>query len=290
MDTKKNSELVTNATGGVYHLNLHSNEIADNIILVGDPGRVKKVSSYFDKVEVHKENREIITETGYYRGVPISVISTGMGTDNIDIVVNELDVLANFNLESKTEKKDKKTLNLIRIGTCGALRSDIPLNTPIISRYTIGLDGLLYFYDTPTHVLNPDLADKFSEFTNWNKNLPKIYGCKSSESLDIKFDEKFLRGITITAPGFYGPQGRNIRLPLKYPELNSKMGNFEYKNCKVSNMEMESSALYGLGQSLGHNTITICIAIANRANGEFISDYSKGMENLITSVLNSLTE
>lgn len=290
MDTKRNSELVTNASGGVYHLNLHSDEIADNILLVGDPGRVKKVSSLFDKVLVHKENREIITDTGFYKGVPVSVISTGMGTDNIDIVINELDVLANFDLESKTEKKEKKSLNLIRIGTCGALRADVPLNTPLITRYAMGLDGLLYFYDTPEKVLNNDLATKFMEFTGWDKSLPTVYACKSSEVLDNKFDENFLRGITITAPGFYGPQGRNIRLPLKFPELNSKMENFEYNNSKVSNMEMESSALYGLGQSLGHNTITVCLAIANRANGEFVSDYSKGMENLIESVLNTLTK
>ena len=290
MDTKKNSELVTNASGGVYHLNLHSDEIAPNILLVGDPGRVKKVSKFFDKVEIHKENREIITETGFYKGVPISVMSTGMGTDNIDIVINELDVLANFDLKTKTEKSEKKSFNLVRIGTCGALRAEIPLNVPIITRYTIGLDGLIYFYDTPKNVMIEELAEKFSTFTNWDKSLPNIYACKSSDVLDSKFDKEFIRGITITAPGFYGPQGRNIRLPLKFPELNSKIGAFEYNNCKASNLEMESSALYGLGQSLGHNTLTICLAIANRVTGEFSQNYNQAMDDLIVMTLDSFTK
>ncbi|MDD4142158.1 MAG: nucleoside phosphorylase [Bacteroidales bacterium] len=286
----KNSELVTNKTGAVYHLNLHPDEIADTIFLVGDPNRVDMVSAYFDKIEVAKDNRELKTRTGYVGDTRMTVLSTGMGTDNIDIVVTELDELTCFDLEKKKVGDNHRTLNLIRIGTCGALNAEISLNTPVLSHYSIGLDGLLYFYDAPESIFEHELAEQFTQKVQWSTPLPGIYACKASEALEDRFvnNKDFVKGITVTAPGFYGPQGRAIRLPLKYPRMNEKIMGFNYNGYKVSNYEMETSALYGLGQGLGHNTLSICLAIANRSTGEFCSSYKEAMGQLIESVITAM--
>ena len=289
MNSLQNSELVTNSEGCVYHLNLKPEHIADTIILVGDPNRVSFVSSYFDSIEVQRSNREMITHTGYIGKKRISVISTGMGTDNIDIVLTELDVLANFNLDTKTLNEKHKLLNIIRIGTCGALQADILLNSIILTHYVVGLDGLLYFYDCPDSIFEKDLETSFISHVGWGEKLPGIYSVKSSDSLEKLFtDNNIIRGITISAPGFYGPQGRAIHLSLKYPQLNNLAESFYFNGYKVVNYEMESSAIYGLGKALGHNVLTLTLVAANRVTGEFCSDYCAAMRGLIEQVLSEV--
>lgn len=212
-------------------------------------------------------------------------MSTGMGTDNIDIVVNELNILANFNLKTKEPNPERKKLNIIRMGTCGALQPEIPLGTFIVSQYSIGMDGLLNFYDVDDSIFESMLANSFSKAVDWGHLLPAVYACKASDELLKRCGTEFYRGITLTAPGFYGPQWRNVGLPVKYPEIFTKLQNFSYSRYKITNMEMETSALYGLGQALGHNTLTICIAIANRTTGEFIDSYFKPIRKLAEKVL-----
>ncbi len=284
------SELVLNQEGAVYHLRLHPEELAETVIVVGDPGRVSQISGYFDRIEVKRHNREIISHTGWLNGVRLTAMSTGMGTDNIDIVMNELDALVSFDLAKRTLKEKAGKLRIIRLGTSGALQPDIPVNTFVLSRYAIGLDGLLYFYDIPEGVIIEELGQKFRDHVTWSELLPHAYGVRASETLFAKFQgPDFYPGITITAPGFYGPQGRVMRLGLRYPELNDLMQHFTFNGLKVCNYEMETSALYGLGGALGHEMLTVCVAIANRATGDFASDYHKSVRKLIELVLERLT-
>ena len=283
------SQLILNNEGAVYHLNLHPDQLADDVILVGDPGRVDMAAAYFDRIEVQRQNRELITRTGYFHGKRITVLSTGMGTDNIDIVLNELDTLANIDLKTRMPKEQHHTLNLIRIGTSGALQPEIGVeDTYIATRYAIGLDGLLYFYEKNTEVNEIAMRDAFIEQMDYPTDLPKPYVVEGSKELFDRLSEGYIQGVTATAPGFYGPQGRTLRMHLSYPELNRKMESFNYQGWRVCNFEMESSALYGLGKMMGHNCMTVCAVIANRVTEKFAIDYHPYMQKLIVNTLERL--
>ena len=251
------SELPLQGDGAIYHLNLHPEELADNVILVGDPGRVSMISGMFDTVEMCKQNRELITHTGMYKGKRISVISTGMGTDNIDIVITELDALVNIDLKTLTVKEKSHALNLVRIGTSGALNSNIECGSFVASAYGFGIDGMLRFYDTK-NILREDVVEAFVRHTGWDRTLPYPYCTPSSPELLARIAHDMTKGITVSAPGFFGPQGREVRAKLKYPDLNQKIETFDYQGNAITNMEMECSAIYGLGNLLGHHPLTVC--------------------------------
>lgn len=283
------SQLVLNNEGAIYHLNLHPDQLADNVIMVGDPGRVDMIASFFDKIEVERQNRELVTRTGWFNGERITVLSTGMGTDNLDIVMNELDALANIDLKTRMPKETHRSLNLIRLGTCGALQPDIEPGNNVATRYAIGLDGLLYFYEKHKEVNEIAMRDAFIKQMDYPKDLPKPYVVEGSKMLFDKLAEGYYQGVTATAPGFYGPQGRTLRMHLSYPENNNKIENFDYQGWRVCNFEMESSALYGLGKMMGHNCLTICVAIANRVTEKFTTDYHPYVRKLVESTLQRLT-
>ena len=284
------SELILKDDGAIYHLGLLPEDIADDIIVVGDQNRVEKISRYFSSIEVKKENREFITHTGYFNGKRLSVISTGIGCDNIDIVLNELDALVNIDLKTRTEKTEKKSLNIVRIGTSGSLQEHIPINSFVISDYAMGLDGLLHFYQFKENALEDELLCAITEQTNYPDSAPKPYMVKGSDVLIDKLSSKeTIKGITITANGFYGPQGRQLRLAPKIEQFNEKLTAFKHNNHLVSNLEMETSALYGLGKLLGHNCATICVILANRYTKTFTKDYDKIIDQLIQYVLKRLT-
>lgn len=275
------------SNGAIYHLNLHSDELADNVILVGDPGRVPMISEMFDTVELKKQNRELITHTGIYKGKRVSVISTGMGTDNIDIVMTELDAVANIDLKTRTERSSHRTLNLVRIGSSGALQADINVGDFVASSYGLGIDGVLNFYDF-CGMNRDDVADAFAKQTDWDDKLPYPYCTQASPELlqRLAFDMK--QGVTVSAPGFFGPQGREVRAKLMFPHLNESIEKFNYEGLRITNMEMECSAIYGLGNILGHNPLTICLIIANRVTKDFLSEYHDKMRNLCRTVLDRL--
>jgi uridine phosphorylase len=275
------SELILNQDKSVYHLKIRPEHLADTIILVGDPQRVDTVSNYFDEIEFKGENREIRTHTGYLNKKRLTVISTGMGVDNIDIVMNELDALVNIDLETRTEKNQHKILNIIRIGTSGALQPEISPNAFVLSEFGLGLDGLLGFYKDADKIVEKELTQAFIAHSNYPTVLPAPYAVRSSASLFNLFHDIFISGITATAPGFYAPQGRELRLSLAFPGLNEKMQSFSFGQKKIINFEMETSALYGLSKLLGHNALTICVAIANRNKHNFNQDYKKSINKLI---------
>lgn len=278
------SELPRQNDGAIYHLNLHADELADNVILVGDPGRVPMISNHFDTIEVKKQNRELITHTGIYKGKRISAISTGMGTDNIDIVLNELDAVANVDLQAMEVKPEHRALNMVRIGTSGALQPDIECGAFVASAWGFGIDGVLQFYDHGDWN-DEAMVNAFIQQTGWNERLPHPYCTPASPELlkRIAFDMR--QGVTVSAPGFFGPQGRQVRAGLAFPELHRKIESFNYNGRTITNMEMECSAIYGLGNLLGHHPLTVCLIIANRVTGRFLDDYHPLMENLVTTVL-----
>lgn len=284
----KDSELPLQPTGAVYHLNLFPEDLADNVIVVGDPGRVAAVSKHFDTIEVKKSNREIFTNTGTYKGKRITVMSTGMGTDNIDICLTELDALANIDLEKRELKEEGgRTLNIVRIGTCGALQPDIEVGSFIAAQAGFGFDGLLHFYDYG-NISDEALVESFVKHTGWNERLPYPYCVEGNKELRDRIGYDMVQGITASAGGFYGPQGREIHAKLKYPDLNSKIDTFRYNNRRITNLEMETSALYGLSRMMGHNALTVCVAIANRVTKEFLKDYHPAVEELIQTVLDRI--
>lgn len=286
----KESELIINKDGSIFHLHLLPEDIADDILLVGDPGRVEVVASFFDTIELKKHNREFYTVTGTYRGKRVTVISTGIGTDNIDIVVNELDALANIDLKTRTVKKEHKSLNLIRIGTSGSLQADVPVDSFLMSKRSIGFDGLLNFYEGRNEISDLDFEFAFKYHVQWNYLLPSPYVVDASEELIKKLDgDNITKGVTISAPGFYGPQGRKLRLPIIDPDINDKIESFELKGQKITNYEMESSAIFGLSKLLGHQAIALCAIIANRPKGEYSKDYKPVVKELIKTVLDRLT-
>jgi len=284
------SELILNPDGSVYHLHLKPENIADTIIVVGDPGRVQEVSKHFDKIDFTVQNRELYTHTGSIGKKRLTVLSTGMGTDNLDIVINELDAVVNIDLEKREPRASHTKLNIIRLGSAGALQSDIEPGTFVASSYGMGMDGLLYFYDKGKSVMNAELADAFVKHVSWNTNLPGIYAVPCSETLMTKLGKDLVHGITLTAPGFYGPQGRELRLKLAFPELNHLIESFSFNGSRIANFEMETSALYGLGKMLGHETLTICTVVANRVNQTFATDYKSDIERMLKLVLGRLSE
>ncbi len=284
------SELILTNDGSIYHLNLKPHQIANNIIVVGDPNRVQLISSKFEKIEHKIENREFVTHTGYYKGKRISIIGTGIGTDNIDIVLNELDALVNIDLVNRTVKEQLTSLNIVRIGTCGALQEHIAVNDFVLSEYALGLDGLLNHYNIEFSKEESELIKAFYSQTNYSLSMSSVYVVKGSEKLHAMLKPFAHSGITATASGFYGPQGRELRLTLKEPLLNDKLHNFGLNQLKVNNFEMETSALYGLSKLLGHNAITICVAVANRYAKTFSKDYHPAMDKLIDLVLNKLSD
>jgi uridine phosphorylase len=284
----KSSELILNPDGSVYHLNLKPEHIAQDIIFVGDQERVSKITQHFDSIEFSTQKREFKTETGYYKGKRLTVQSTGIGPDNIDIVFNELDALVNVDLQTRTIKEKHTVLNVVRIGTSGSLQADIPVNSWVMSKYAIGLDNMLRSYLIDEYS-SKDIEEAFIEHTNWDlrKGRPTIVGC--GEDLENKiYSEQFTKGFTCTAGGFYGPQGRIVRLNIQDPNLNSKMDNFNYQGTRLTNLEMETSAIYGLGKLLGHNCLSLNAIIANRAVGEFSTTPEKVVNELIEYTLNKL--
>jgi uridine phosphorylase len=279
------TELITNPDGSIFHLNLLPGDISDKIIIVGDPGRVDMLAELFDEIRVRKENREFRTITGMLAGSEITVISSGIGTDNIDILINELDALANIDLKTGEAKKESVSLKLIRIGTSGGLRNDVPAGSFVLTETAVGFDGLLHFYSEFDWILDTVLADLLAEYLEWPDTLPYPYAVKASEQLAGLFSsEKFIRGITVSVPGFYGPQGRKLRLEPFDSEINRKLSEFTIRDRKICNYEMESSALYGLSTLLGHKALTICAVIGNRADGEFLSDYKPLIRELAMNV------
>lgn len=289
MEKIASSELIINPDGSIYHLHLRPQDIADTIILVGDPGRVELISKHFSSIDVKIMNREFCTHTGYYNGKRITALSTGIGTDNIDIVLNELDALVNIDFETRMPKKEHTSLNLVRLGTSGGLQANVAVDSFLVSEKAIGFDGLLNFYAQRNEVAELEFEKTFTEFVNWNKNLPSPYVVSASTELLAKLQGNNMLGVTISAPGFYGPQGRVLRLPIIDPIINDKIEEFQYLNYKITNYEMESSALFGLSKLLGHHAITICVIIANRVNKSFSKDYKPKVAELIKYTLDKLT-
>lgn len=284
----KESELILNDNGSIYHLNLKPEDISNDIIFVGDPDRVEKVTQYFDRIDFSTQKREFKTITGVYKNKRISVISTGIGSDNIDIVLNELDALVNINFQTRTIKENHTTLNIIRIGTSGSLQKDIPVNSFLLSTHALDINGMLRSYPTE-HISHSDIENAFVAHTNWDpkKCFPLVI--KNSKTLESKLvSNKVFKGMTATAGGFYGPQGRILRLAVKDPDLNSKIDSFDYHGIKVTNLEMETSAIYGLSKLLGHRACSMNAIIANRALGMFSENPDKVIQDLILYTLEKM--
>lgn len=283
------SELIINEDGSIFHLHLRPEQLADKIILVGDPGRVNLVASHFDTHECEVMSREFHTVTGVYKGKHISVISTGIGCDNIDIVVNELDALVNIDFKTRQEKPELKSLELVRIGTCGGLQHNTPVGTYIISAKSIGFDGLLNFYAGRNDVCDLDFEKAFTSHMNWNPQLCAPYVIDANHELTERIGgEDMVRGVTIACGGFFGPQGRELRLPLADPMQNKKIEDFAYQGWRITNFEMESSALSGLARLLGHRATTCCMVVANRLAKEADTGYKGFIDGLIKEVLDRI--
>lgn len=291
MSTIKSSELITNDDGSIFHLHLLPEDLADTVILVGDPGRVETISAYFDTIELKKSNREFYTVTGHYNNRRLSVVSTGIGPDNIDIVINELDALVNIDLKTKEIKPDKHSLNIVRIGTSGSVQADIPVDSFVISEKSIGCDGVIRFYGDNQSVCDRDFEEAFIHHCQWAADAARPYVVNASASLVERLHTagQTIKGVTLTAVGFYGPQGRILRLPLAMPGINDRITAFRYQNYKVTNYEMESAAITGLCNLLGHHAATICLIIANRMTGDASADYHGYMKKLIEYTLTQLT-
>ena len=282
------SELLINEDGSVYHLHVKPEQLADKIIVVGDPARVDLIASYFDDVECQIVSGEFHTTTGTYRGKRISIISTGIGCDNVDIVLNEIDALANIDFQTRETKDRLRSFEIVRIGTCGGLQPDTPIGTYICSEVSIGFDGLLNFYQGRNAVCDLPMERALLNHLGWSGNMccPAPYAIHSDKELVERIARTDMkRGITVACGGFFGPQGRQLRIPLADPHQNEKIGSFEYDGLRITNYEMESSALAGLSRLLGHRATTVCLVIANRVAQEANTDYKKLMNNLIQMVL-----
>lgn len=284
------SELIINSDGSVFHLHIKPEELADTVILVGDPGRVAMVASFFDTVEFRRESREFVTVTGRYKGKRMTVISTGIGTDNIDIVVNELDALVNIDFATREVKEQKKALRLLRIGTSGSIQPDIPVASYVFSHISVGCDGLLNWYANRENITDSGMEEAFMKHVNWNRHLPSPYFVRASEELTELFKDVTVKGVTISASGFYGPQGRVLRLPLAMPDMLKTFESFRYGEYRITNFEMEGSALAGLAKQLGHHAGTVCCIIANRYHKGATPDYKPYVEKLVKLALDKLAE
>lgn len=286
----KSSELIVNPDGSVYHLNLQPENIAHDIIFVGDPDRVEKITQFFDSIEFSTQKREFKTQTGIYKGKRLTVLSTGIGPDNIDIVLNELDALVNIDFKTRQPKEQLTSLNIIRIGTSGSIQADIPVDSFVLSKFGIGLDNMLrsYTVDAVTHT---DMEDAFMTHTQWDVRKGRPYAIACSETLEKRIESTQMhKGITATIGGFYGPQGRVLRLPIQDNYLNTKMDNFHFKGNRITNLEMETTAIYGLSALLGHNALSLNAIIANRASGTFSEDPTKAVDELIAYTLDKLAQ
>ena len=285
-----NSELILNADGSIYHLNLIPEDIADTIITVGDPDRVQSVSKYFDTVEIKKQKREFVTHTGTYAGKRLTVISTGIGTDNIDIVFNELDGLANIDFESREIKQQKRTLNFIRVGTSGSLQANIPVDSFLMSSTGVGFDNLLHFYDGG-HIKNQVLEKALSDYLGWSHYQIHPYAVDFDQDLANQFTDNRIRfGITVTKSGFYGPQGRSLRLAPTIKDFNEKLAGFSHDGRQITNLEMETSGMYGLAKLHGHRAVSLNAILANRATGEFSKNGHRTIDELIQFTLEHLSK
>lgn len=285
------SELIINKDGSVFHLHVRPEQLADKVILVGDPGRVALVASHFEEKEIEVESREFRTVTGTYKGKRITVISTGIGCDNIDIVMNEVDALANIDFQTRTEKQQLRSLEIVRIGTCGGLQLNTPEGTFICSEYSVGFDGLLNFYEGRNAVCDLKMERALIGHLGWTGNMcqPYPYVIKADENLVERIAQNdMVRGITVACGGFFGPQGRQLRVPLVDPHQNEKIESFEYEGMHITNFEMESSALAGLAKLMGHRATTTCMVIANRRAGKANTGYKNIIDDLITLVLDRI--
>lgn len=285
------SELIINSDGSAFHLHLKPEQLADKVILVGDPGRVKTVAKFFETIECEVSNREFHTITGTYKGKRISIQSTGIGCDNIDIVINELDALANIDFQTRRENANHRQLSIVRIGTCGGLQPYTPIGTFICSEISIGFDGLLNFYHGRDEVCDLHMEEAFKKHMNWHQRLGAPYVIHNDANLLEKIyqpEHGMVKGVTIACGGFYGPQGRELRIPLADPQQNSKIESFEYQGKKITNFEMESSAVAGLSKLLGHQALTVCMVIANRRAKEANTGYKNQIEDLIKLVLDKI--
>ncbi|HPA86858.1 MAG TPA: nucleoside phosphorylase [Bacteroidales bacterium] len=286
---QKKTELITNSDGSIFHLHLLPGDISDKIIIVGDPGRVDMLSSLFDEIRVTKQNREFRTVTGSIQGNEITVISSGIGTDNIDILLNELDALVNIDLNTGEANEELVSLSLVRLGTSGGIRSDVPAGSFLMAETAIGFDGLIHFYEGYDWLLDNMLSSVLAEYLEWPDTLAFPYAVNASRDLmEIFQKENFIKGITVSAPGFYAPQGRKLRLETFDSEINARLAAFSFRGRTISNYEMESSAIYGLSGLLGHKALTICAVIGNRETGEFISDYKPLVMELGKKVMSLL--
>lgn len=282
------SELIINNRGAIYHLNLRPEELADTIILVGDPERVVKVSKHFDKIEHRLQHREFITHTGFIGNKRLTVLSTGIGPDNIDIAMNELDALANIDFETRIIKSSLQKLHIIRFGTSGALQADIPVDSLVASTHGLGFDNLMNYYDYQKSTEENELINSFLDQTQMNTSITIPYIFKGSELLLNKFNNGFVKGITVTAPGFYGPQGRELRLKSKSRQLIDRLSDFSFNQHRIANFEMESSAIFGLGKLLGHECLSINAVVANRVIQEYSKDGNATVEKMIATSLECL--
>lgn len=282
------SELIINSDGSIFHLHLKPEELSDKIILVGDPGRVELVASFLDSTEFVRSSREFVTTTGTYKGKRITVLSTGIGTDNIDIVMNELDALANIDLKTRKPKQEHKRLTILRIGTSGAIQPNIPIGSYVLSHISIGCDGLLNWYKNRDSVTILDMEEAFVKHSGWLEQLPAPYFAKASQKIIDVMSDFTIKGVTISASGFYGPQGRVLRLPLSMPDMINKFETFNFNGHKITNFEMEGSAIAGLSTLMGHDAATVCCIIANRHLHESKSDYKEDIKRLVELSLERL--
>ncbi len=288
MRTIPESELIINDDGSVFHLHIRPEQLSDKIIMMGDPDRVTLTAKYFDSIECEIQSREFHTITGNYQGKRITALSHGIGPDNIDIVMTELDALANVDFNTRQVKEEFKQLTLVRVGTSGALQPNCPLGSYVVSAKSIGFDGVLNYYDGRNEITLHEFEEAFRKHVNWNPLHCSPYAVKASEELIDRIGFDMLKGVTISAIGFYGPQGRYVRLPLANPDLNSRIESFEYDGDKITNYEMESAPLAGLSRLMGHKAMTVCTIIANRLAGDADADYKGSIEDLIKTVLDRI--
>lgn len=283
------SELIINADGSIFHLHIRPDQLGDTVILVGDPGRVEMFRPLFESIECENASREFVWITGVYNSKRVTALSTGIGTDNIDIVMTELDALANIDFSTREVKPEHKSLDILRIGTCGAIQPEIPLGSFIFSHISVGCDGLLNWYEGRDEIALLDFEDAFKKHTGWNRHLPDPYFVRASERIIEKFADCTVKGMTISASGFYGPQGRVVRQGLAMPDMLEKFESFEFDGCKITNFEMEGSALAGLAACLGHHAGTVCCAIAHRYLKDANTDYKPKVNELVKLCLDRLT-
>ena len=282
------SELIINPDGSVFHLHLKPDELADNVILVGDPGRVDMITEYLADIEYRHQSRDFVSVTGKYRGKRITVLSTGIGTDNIDIVMNELDALANIDFRTREIRETRRSLNILRIGTSGAIQPDIPIGSFVFSHISVGCDGLLNWYADRESIVVPGMEEAFMEHTGWDRHLPVPYFVRAGKAMTEKFSDCTLKGMTVAASGFYGPQGRVLRMPLAMPDMLRTFETFRYGDWRLTNFEMEGSAIAGIAAHLGHNAGTVCCIIANRHQKTSSPDYKPMVRSLVELVLDRI--